>query len=108
MDVYWLIYNPLMDDVLNFIFGIVLIIGIGLFVYNLILLITYYRKGQVIPRMILSLFLIGISASWEWFVPAISQVMGAVTQYLVTYIYYMIYQYIAQHGAATTALLLLS
>jgi hypothetical protein len=107
MDVYWLLANPLMHDVLNIIFGIVLILGVGLFLYYLIGLIMLYRKRQVIPQMFLSLFLIGISVSWEWFIPILSQAMGAATQYLVTYLYFMIYQYVTQHGAATAALLLL-
>jgi hypothetical protein len=107
MDVYWLLANPLMHDVFNLMFGIVLVIGVGLFIYNLIELIMFVRKRQIIPRMILSLFLIGISVSWEWFIPILTQAMGAATQYLVTYLYYMIYQYIAQHGFTFTALLLL-
>ncbi|MEX2750267.1 MAG: hypothetical protein Q6366_000130 [Candidatus Freyarchaeota archaeon] len=105
MDVYWLLFNPLMHDALTLIFGVVLVLGLGLFIYNLILLISYYRKRQVIPRMFLSLFLIGISVRWEWFLPVIAEAMGGITQYIGLYIYYMVYQYLAQHGAAITTLM---
>ncbi|MHA1363796.1 MAG: hypothetical protein ACTSP1_14860 [Candidatus Freyarchaeota archaeon] len=106
MDVYWLLYNPLMYDMLNVIFGIILVLGVGLFVYHLILLIMLYRKRQVVPRLILSLILIGISVRWEWFIPVLSEAMGGAVQYLSLYLYYMIYQYIAQHGFTATALIL--
>ncbi|MGQ9723220.1 MAG: hypothetical protein ACUVXA_18105 [Candidatus Jordarchaeum sp.] len=106
MDIYWLLFNPMMYELLNIIFGFILILGLGLFIYNIILLITYYRKRQVIPRLILSLILIGMTVRWELILPAVSEIMGGVVQYYGTFMLYLIYQWLAQHGIPMTLFLL--
>ncbi|MFB0563509.1 MAG: hypothetical protein ACETWM_20100 [Candidatus Lokiarchaeia archaeon] len=107
MDVYWLVTNPLMYDLLNILFGILLVVGIGLFIYNLVMLIFSYRRSGPIIGMIISLFIVGISVRWEWIIPIIAETMGGVAQYIGLYLYQIISQWLAQHTATATALLLL-
>ena len=106
MDVYWLLFNPLMHDLFNLLFGILLVVGLVLFTWNLLKLITSWNRTGPAMALIASLLLIGISARWEWFLPVLSEAMGGAVQYLSLYLYYMIYQYIAQHGFTATALIL--
>lgn len=107
MDVYWILFNPLVHDILNLIFGILFIVGLVLFVWNLLKLITsYHRTGPAIA-LIVCLLVIGISVRWEWFLPIIAETMGGITQYLGLYLYYMIYQYLAQQQFTFTTLILL-
>jgi hypothetical protein len=106
MDVYWLITNPLMHDILNILFGILLVVGIGLFIFNLVKLIFSYRRTGPIMGIILSLLIIGISVRWEWIIPIVAETMGGVTQYLGLYIYQIINQWLAQHTTLTAPLLL--
>ncbi|MEX2707173.1 MAG: hypothetical protein Q6352_018235 [Candidatus Freyrarchaeum guaymaensis] len=106
MDVYWLLFNPLMHDLLNLFFGILLVVGLVLFVWNLLKLITSWNRMGPAIALIVSLLLIGISVRWEWFLPVLSEAMGGAVQYLGLYLYYMIYQYITQHGFTATALIL--
>lgn len=106
MDVYWLLFNPLMHDILNLFFGFLFVVGLVLFVWNLLKLITsWHRIGPAIS-LIVCLFVIGISVRWEWFLPVIAEIMGRVTQYLGLYLYYLIYQYLAQQQATITTLIL--
>jgi len=106
MDVYWILFNPLVHDILNLIFGILFIVGLVLFVWNLLKLITsYHRTGPAIA-LIVCLLVIGISVRWEWFLPIIAETMGGITQYLGLYLYYMIYQYLAQQQFTFTILIL--
>ncbi len=107
MDVYWLLTNPLMYDMLNILFGILLVVGIGLFIYNLVLLIISHRRTGPIISMAISLLIVGISVRWEWIVPLIAETMGGITQYISLYLYQMISQWLAQHTATTTAFLIL-
>jgi hypothetical protein len=103
MDPYWFLYNPLTKNLLNIIFGIVLVVGVGLLIMNIIQLATSrHRIGPVIGSII-SLFIIGISVSWETILPIIAQAMGGAVQYLTIYLYMLLSQWLAQQTAATTA-----
>jgi len=97
LDVYWLLYNPMVRDLLNLGFGILLVVGVGLLVFNLVTLAFSYRRTGPVLGIIISLLIIGISVRWDWFVLTISEIMGGVVQYLGYYIYALIYQWIAQH-----------
>ena len=106
LDVYWLLYNPMVHDLLNLGFGILLVVGVGLLVFNLATLAFSYRRTGPVLGIIISLLIIGISVRWDWFVLTISEIMGGVVQYLGYYIYALIYQWIAQHLATVPATLL--
>ncbi|WXG40862.1 MAG: hypothetical protein WED07_08830 [Candidatus Freyarchaeum deiterrae] len=107
MDPYWFMYDPLTQSLLNIIFGIVLIVGIGLLVMNIVKLATSHQRMGPTIGLILSLLIIGLSASWQSVLPIIAQTMGGVVQYLSIYLYTLIYQWIAQHTTTTTATALL-
>jgi len=106
MDVYWFLFNPLVRDLLNLGFGILLVVGVGMLILNLVMLVFSYRRTGPILGIIVSLLIIGISVRWDWFVLAISEVMGGVVQYLGYYLYILIYQWLAQHTPTIASLLL--
>ena len=64
MDSYWVLFNPLTSSLLNMVFGIVLVIGVGILILNLVKLATssYQRTGPAIG-IILSLIIIGLSVT---------------------------------------------
>jgi len=97
MDVYWFLFNPLVRDLLNLGFGILLVVGVGMLILNLVMLVFSYRRTGPILGIIVSLLIIGISVRWDWFVLAISEVMDGVVQYLGYYLHILIYQWLAQH-----------
>ncbi|WXG40649.1 MAG: hypothetical protein WED07_07635 [Candidatus Freyarchaeum deiterrae] len=103
MDPFWFVYNPLTNGLLNIVFGIVLVVGIGLLVLNLVKLATSYNRTGPIIGLIVSLFIIGLSVTWQTVLPLISEAMGGVVQYLSIYLYTLIYQWLAQQGGTTTA-----
>jgi hypothetical protein len=107
MDPYWFLYNPLTDNLLNILFGIVLVIGVGLLIMNIIRLATSRSRIGPVIGSIISLFIIGIAVSWETILPIIAQTMGGVMQYFTIYIYMLISQWLAQQAATTTATALL-
>jgi Ca2+/Na+ antiporter len=110
MDPSWFLYNPLSNGLLNILFSIVLVVGIGLLVFNLVKLATSYNRTGPIIGLIISLFIIGLSVAWQNVLPLITGAMGGVVQYLTIYIYTLIYQWLAQQSgttAAAAALLLL-
>ena len=106
LDPYWFLFNPLVHDLLNIVFGILLIIGVGMLILNLVMLVFTYRRMGPILGIVISLFIIGISVKWDWFILAVSEIMGGVVQYLGYYFYMMIYQWLAQHMPTITTLLL--
>ena len=71
--------------------------GVGMLILNLVMLVLSYRRTGPILGIIVSLLIIGISVRWDWFVLAISEVMGGVVQYLGYYLHILIYQWLAQH-----------
>ncbi len=107
MDVYSFLFNPFIYDLLNIVFGIVLIVGVGMLVINLVMLVFSYRRTGPIIGIVTSLFIIGISVKWDWFILAVSQIMGGVVQYLGYYFYMLIYQWLAEHIPTLTITLLM-
>jgi hypothetical protein len=108
MDPYWVVFNPLTNGLLNIVFGLLLIVGVGILIINMVMLVFTYRRSGPILGIIISLLIIGISVDWEPFILFISQAMGGVVQYITYYLWLLIYQWLAQNGVpAAHALLLL-
>nr|MDO8080834.1 hypothetical protein [Candidatus Freyarchaeota archaeon] len=106
MDAYSFLYNPLVYNLLNIIFGILLVVGIGLLIMNLVKLATSNHRTGPIIGIIISLLILGISVKWETILSIILEIMGGVTQYLAIYLYQMIYQWLAQNPVPLTVLLM--
>ena len=102
MDTSWFLYNPLSNGLLNLLFSIVLVVGIGLLVFNLVKLATssHNRMGPIIG-LIISLFVVGLSVTWQTVLPLITGAMGGVVQYFTIYIYTLIYQWLNQQSGTT-------
>jgi len=106
LDPYWFLFNPFIRNLLNIVFGVLLIIGIGMLVLNLVMLVFSYRRTGPLLGIAVSLLVIGISVRWDWFILTISEVMGGVVQYLGYYLYLMVYQWLAQNMPLVSAALL--
>jgi len=107
MDPYWFMFNPLIHDLLNLVFGIALVVGIGLLIMNLVKLATSHSRMGPALGMIVGLLVVGVSVRWESVLPIISEAMGGVVQYLSIYLYMLVYQWLAQNPIPIAALLLL-
>ncbi|MBS7251691.1 MAG: hypothetical protein KIH08_14050 [Candidatus Freyarchaeota archaeon] len=97
VNVYWLLTNPLTYNLLNTIFGILLMIGVGMFIMNLALLAVSHRRLSYMIGIIVSLLLVGVSSKWQLLVPVIIEISGGVTQYLGIYLYQLINQWLTQN-----------
>ena len=97
MDPYWFLFNPIIHDLLSLVFGIALVVGIGLLIMNLVKLATSYSRVGPALGMIVGLLVVGISVKWESVLPIISEAMGGVVQYLSIYLYILIYQWLVQN-----------
>ncbi|MEM3525977.1 MAG: hypothetical protein QXV37_01060 [Candidatus Jordarchaeaceae archaeon] len=106
MGICWFLYNPLSYNILNIIFGILLIIGILLFIMNLVKLATTQHYTSPIIGIIVSLLVIGISIKWETILPLITEIMSGITHYLIIYIYLLIQQWLIQTPLLPTTIIL--
>lgn len=97
MDPYWFLTNPLIHDLLSLVFGIALVVGIGLLILNIVKLATSHNRMGPALGMIIGLLVVGISVKWESVLPIISEAMGGVVQYISIYLYILIYQWLAQN-----------
>ncbi len=107
INVYWLLTNPLTYNLLNTIFGILLMIGVGMFIMNLALLAVFHRRLSYIIGIVISLLLIGVSSKWHLLIPIIIEISGGVTQYLGIYLYQLINQLLTQNLAPIALLSLI-
>jgi hypothetical protein len=97
MTAYWILYNPLVYNLFNLIFGLILIVGIGLFIMNLVIIvISHHRSGPLIG-IAFSLILIGVAADWQTIIPLITDIAGGITDYMLLYITQLINQYMGQN-----------
>ncbi|MEM3525943.1 MAG: hypothetical protein QXV37_00890 [Candidatus Jordarchaeaceae archaeon] len=97
MDPYWFLFNPIVHDLLNLVFGVALVVGIGLLIVNIVKLATSYSRVGPAIGIVIGLLVIGISVKWESVLPIISEAMGGVAQYLSIYLYILIYQWLTQN-----------
>ncbi|MEM2133777.1 MAG: hypothetical protein QXS27_00745 [Candidatus Jordarchaeaceae archaeon] len=107
IDVYWLLTNPLTYNLLNTIFGILLVIGVGMLILNLALLAISHHRLSYIIGIIISLLLIGVSSKWHLIIPIIIEISGGVTQYIGIYLYQLVNQWLTQNPAPIVLLSLI-
>jgi hypothetical protein len=107
IDVYWLLTNPVTYNLLNTIFGILLMIGVGMLVLNLALLAISHHRLSYLVGIIISLLLIGVSSKWHLVIPIIIEISGGVTQYIGIYLQQLVNQWLTQNPTPITLLFLL-
>ncbi|MEM3562174.1 MAG: hypothetical protein QXR19_02995, partial [Candidatus Jordarchaeaceae archaeon] len=92
---------------LNTIFGILLVIGVGMLILNLALLAISHHRLSYIIGIIISLLLIGVSSKWHLIIPIIIEISGGVTQYIGIYLYQLVNQWLTQNPAPIVLLSLI-
>lgn len=107
MDLYWFLFNPLVHDLLNLVFGIALVVGIVLIIVNIVKMATAYSRIGPALGIVIGLLVVGISVKWESILPIVSEAMGRLVQYLSVYFYILIYQWLAQNPIPIPLLTLL-
>jgi hypothetical protein len=109
MVVNWLLFDPLMQNVLNVMFGVFLMIGVGLLIFNLLYLVFARRLGCIFG-VIIGLLIIGICVQWDAFVLNVSefvgQIVGGLTQSIEFYFFQMTYQWLFQNITTATVFLI--
>ena len=107
MNPFWLFSDPLIQTLLNLVFGIALVVGIGLLILNIVKLATSHSRMGPIIGLVIGLLVIGLSVSWQTVLPIIAEAMGGVVQYLSLYLYMIVYQWLAQNPIPIATLLLI-
>ncbi|MFB0560843.1 MAG: hypothetical protein ACETWM_06485 [Candidatus Lokiarchaeia archaeon] len=109
MVINWLLFDPFMQNVLNVMFGVFLMIGVGLLIFNLLYLVFARRLGCILG-VIIGLFIIGICVRWDSFILHVSdfvgQIMGGLTQSIGFYFFQVTYQWLFQNITAATVFLI--
>ena len=106
LDPYWPLFNPLVRNILSIVFGAILIAGIGVLIFNLVMLAISHRRIGPLLGITISLLVMGISVRWDWFVLIVSEIMGGMVQYVGYYLYMMVYEWLAQNTLTLPAILL--
>jgi len=61
----------LFHDLFNIVFGIALLVGLGLVIINIVRLATSHRRMGAALGVIIGLLVVGISVKWESVLPII-------------------------------------
>ncbi|MFB0560135.1 MAG: hypothetical protein ACETWM_02700 [Candidatus Lokiarchaeia archaeon] len=106
-DIFWWLTNPFVNGLLSIIFGIFMILSIGILVLNLIKLTYAYNRTGPIIGVALSLLFIGVCAKWDWFLPFVVDLMGKIVKGIGYYMEQMITYWLLSLNLPTSITLLL-